>query len=125
MKGSGKILLGCALVTLALLLYVGERIEMIRASYRIHDLSRRLSSHAEAYRQLKFDVAQRRSPQSLEMRLKELSLPLTLPKQIQVLRVPETNPDSLKPIPLTPSPSNRFFDFIGQWMHVAQARTEQ
>lgn len=125
MKGLGKFLLGFTILTAALLLYVKEQVEVLRVSYRIQEKSSQLSIRSEEYRRLNFEVAQMRSPQNLEKRLAELSLPLTLPKQIQVLRVPEsiarpqTHPLSLR------SPSSNFFDFLGQWIQVAQARTEQ
>ena len=125
MKGFGKVLVGMSVVTSALLLYVHERVEMLRSSYRIYAQSSELSERAEEFRRLKFEVGQLRSPQTLEKRLEELSLPLTLPKQIQVLRVslPESRADlkSLK----TPVTVNNAFDFLGQWIQIAQARTDQ
>ncbi len=125
MKGLGKILLGFTVMTAALLLYVKEEIEILRVSYRIQEKSSQLSRRSEEYRRLNFEVSQMRSPQNLEKRLGELSLPLTLPKQIQVLRVPESfaRPE-ISPLSFR-APSNNFFDFIGQWVQVAQARTEQ
>ena len=125
MKGLGKILFACVVMTATLLLYVHERVEMLRVSYQIQKRSSQLSQKSEDYRRLTFEVAQLRSPQNLEKKLEELSLPLTLPKEIQVLRVPE------QPIPGPASPlsfhvpSHNFFDFLGQWIQVAQARTDQ
>jgi hypothetical protein len=125
MKGVGKILVGFTIVTGALLLYVTERVEMLRVSYRIHDKSSRLSERAEEYRRLSFEVARLRSPHNLQTRLGELPLTLTLPQEIQVLRVPEavarpeTNPLHLH------APSPNLLDFFGQWIQIAQARTEQ
>lgn len=125
MKGLGKILLGFTILTAALLLYVKEEVEMLRVSYRIQEKSSQLSIRSEEYRRLNFEVVQMRSPQNLEKRLAELPLPLTLPKQIQVLRVPESIArPQVSPLPLH-SPSRNLFDFLGQWVQVAQARTEQ
>ncbi len=125
MKGLGKILLSFTVITAALLLYVKEEVEILRVSYRIQEKSSQLSNRSEEYRRLNFEITQMRSPQNLEKKMAELSLPLTLPKQIQVLRVPEsiTRPQ-VSPLPLRSSSSN-FFDFLGQWIQVAQARTEQ
>ena len=125
MKGLGKILLGFSVLTVALLGYVHERVEMLRVSYRIYRESSLVSEKAEEFRRLNFEVAQMRSPQSLEKRLSELSLPLTLPKQIQVLRVAQpAAPAEMKSLQV-PSPSANLFDFLGQWIQIAQARTDQ
>lgn len=125
MKGMGKVLMGTVIVTAALLLYVHERVEMLRVSYRIYEKSSALSKRAEEYRRLKFEVTQLRSPQALEKRLEETSLSLTLPKEIKVLRVPQPLlQPAIETLPL-PRPSGNFFDFVGQWIQVAQARTDQ
>lgn len=126
MRGVGKILFTCSIVTAVLLLYVHERVEMLRISYQIQKKSSQLSHEAEEYRRITFEVAQMRSPQNLEKRLEELSLPLTLPKSIQVLRVPPEPPirHPISPVPFH-VPSRNFLDFLGQWIQVAQARTDQ
>lgn len=125
MKGLGKILFGCLLVTGTLLLYVHERVEMLRISYRIHEKAARLSTQREESHRLKFEVSRLRSPQHLEQRLGELSVPLTLPKQIQVLRVPpRTRAPSLQTLPIE-TPPHRILNFLGRWVQIAQARTEQ
>ena len=125
MKGLGKLVVSFCLVTGVLLLYVHERVEMLRLSYRIYERSAEFSIRAEELRRLKFEVAQLRSPQSLEKRLDELSLPLTLPKEIKVLKMPSEPVESLaKTLPL-PVPSHKLFQFLGQWIQVAQARTDQ
>ncbi len=125
MKGLGKLLFGFAVVTSVFLLYVHERVEIFRVSYQIHGRSSELSKKSEEFRRLSFEVAQLRSPQYLEGKLQELSLPLTVPQEIQVLRisgVPQA--PELKPVPL-PAHSPNLFDFLGQWIQVAQARTDQ
>ena len=125
MKGLGKIIFSCSMITALLLLYVHERVEMLRVSYQIQKKSSQLSRRAEEYRRITFEVAQLRSPQNLEKRLEELSLPLTLPKQIQALRVSEQPAQSqVPPLPLQ-VPSRNFFDFLGQWIQIAHARTDQ
>jgi len=123
MKGLGKLLAGFSLVTLALLLYVHERVEMLRVSYRIYEKSSLLAAQSEELRRLRYEVSELRSPQALERRLGELSLPLTLPKEIKVLKVPAP---SLSPavdsLPVR-VPSKSLLDFVGQWIQIAQART--
>ena len=125
MKGLGKLLVGFFVVTAVFLLYVHERVEMLRLSYRIYEKSGQASNKAEEFRRLKFEVAQLRSPQSLQKRLDELSLSLTIPKEIKVLRVP---PEPTR-VPHTPLPvgvlTQNLFHFFGQWIQVAQARTDQ
>ena len=125
MKGVGKLLTGIMIITAGLLLYVHERVEMLRVSYRIYKTSTQLSERSEEYRRLKFEVTQLRSPQALEKRLQETKLALTLPKQIKVLRVPQPlAAPSLETLPLR-TPHSNPFDFVGQWIQVAQARTDQ
>ena len=125
MKGLGKILFGCSILTAGLLLYVHERVEMLRISYQIYERSSELSKKGEEFRRLKFEVSQLRSPQALEKRLEELSVPLTLPKEIKVLKVSEPLiPSARQPLAVQPLRGN-FFDFVGQWIQIAQARTDQ
>ena len=125
MKGLGKILFGAAVLTATLLLYVHERVEMLKVSYQIYDRSSDLSKKGEEFRRLKFEVSQLRSPQVLEKRLEELALPLTLPKEIKALRVPEPVTRELGGTLATPPPTGNLFDFLGQWVQIAQARTDQ
>ena len=125
MKGFGKILFGFAMVTAALLLYVHERVEMLEVSYQIQAKSAELSQKAEEFRRLNFEVAQIRSPQNLEKRISELSLSLTLPQEIHALPVPESMaPAKEKVLPIQPQ-SPKLFNFFGQWIQIAQARTDQ
>lgn len=98
---------------------------MLKVSYQIQRKSSQLSEKAEEYRRLTFEVAQLRSPQNLEKRLTELPLPLTLPQEIRVLRVPELSPLTAVPSLEIPVHPRNFFDFLGQWIQVAQARTDQ
>lgn len=124
MKGLGKILIGFSLATAVLLVYVHERVEMFRISYRIYDRSAQLSKRAEEYRLLKFEVTQLRSPQSLEKRLQAMSLPFALPKEIKVLRVPTPVVQARESLPVHVQ-TQSLFHFLGQWVQVAQARTDQ
>ena len=125
MRGFGKGLMVFAVITGLLLAYVHERVGMFLVSYQIHDTASQLAARSEELRRLNFEVAQLRSPQYLEARLRQLSLTLTLPKEIQVLKVPA--PVLRQPSePLSfEAPVRNLTDFFGQWIQVAQARTEQ
>lgn len=125
MKGLGKILLSFTLATSVLLLYVEERVEILRVSYRMDTETRRLTERAEELRRLRFEVAQLRSPRLLEKRLQELPLTLTLPKQIQALKVPAVEPLPLSGTAPLGSSGPNLFDFLGQWIQIAQARTDE
>ncbi|MBI4115900.1 MAG: hypothetical protein HY447_04925 [Candidatus Omnitrophica bacterium] len=123
MKGLGKVLVGFCIFTSTLLLYVHERVEMLRVSYRIDQKGRLLSQKSEDLSRLTFEVTHLRSPQNLEKRLQELKIPLTRPKEIQVLSIPALPvPSEVKSIGVS-QPSHKLFDFLGQWIQVAQART--
>lgn len=125
MRGLGKILMGCLILTSGVVLYVHERVEVLRVSYRIQKRSSELARGAEDLRRLQFEVAQLRSPQFLEKRLEALSLPLTLPQEIRVLEVPAPRVEPpLKGVAMG-VPSTNFLDFLGQWIQVAQARPDQ
>lgn len=125
MRGLGKIIVTIAIVTGGLLLYVHERVEMLRVSYRIYQKSTALSQKSDEFRRLSFKVAQLRSPEALERRLGETSLSLTVPREIKVIRVPEPlGTSSIESLPM-PGQTGGFFDFVGQWIQVAQARTDQ
>ena len=123
MRGLGKILLSFSLVTSVLLFYVGERVEILRVSYRMDTETGRLTEQSEELRQLRFEVAQLRSPYLLEKRLEELPLPLTLPKQIQALKVPSVESLPLSGAPPLASPGPNLIDFLGQCIQIAHART--
>ena len=123
MRGLGKILLSFSLVTGVLLLHVGERVEILRVSYRMNTEAGRLTEQSETLRQLRFEVARLRSPYLLEKRLEELPLTLTLPKQIQALKVPAVESLPLSGAPPLASPAPNLFDFLGQWIQIAHART--
>ena len=125
MRGLGKVLAGFMIVTAGTLLYVHERVEMLRISYRIYKKSSALSEKSEEFRRLKFEVAELRSPEALERRLGEWSISLTLPKEIRVLKVAAPlNQPAIRALSI-PRPTGHFFDFVGQWIQVAQARTDQ
>lgn len=99
---------------------------MLRVSYRIYERSSELSKKGEEFRRLKFEVSQLRSPQALEKRLDEFSLSLTFPKEIKVLKVPEPFlRETPGPLPVQPPAGRNLFDFVGQWIQIAQARTDQ
>ena len=125
MKGLGKILFGFSMATAIFLVYVHERVEMLKVSYRMEQKSSQLSQKSEEFRHLKYEVAQLHSPEYLEKRLDELSLNLTLPKEIQVLQVPASIVSQSKASIPVRTASPHFLDFLGQWIQVAHARTDQ
>lgn len=120
------------MLTAVLLLYVHQQVEILRVSYRIHAKSLRLAKDTEDLRRLKFEVERMRSPNLLQKRLEHLSLPFTLPKQVEVIHIPQASTlsseakglSSGRRTFLAASSSRSFFDFLGQWTQIAQARTE-
>ena len=127
MKGAGKIILGISFLSTLLLLYVHEQVSLFRISYLMDSQSNSFAHKSEQYRQLKFEVDQLKAPRLLEERLKEESLDLTLPKEIRVVKVPETSPLApalVSSVPSLPLNGNAFLNVLGQWMGVAQAKTD-
>lgn len=128
MKDLGKIIFFIGIASLPLLFYVHEQIGLFHVSYLIDAQSSALSKMSEEYQRLKFEVDQLRSPRFLEGKMKELSLDLTLPKEIRVVRVPRSfqvpHPTRhLEPISVGPM-SDRILNFLGRWVDIAQAKTD-
>ena len=121
----GKIIFGVGLLTLLLLLYVHEQVALVRVSYLIDSKSAALNHMSEEYRQLKFDVDQLKAPRLLEEKMKTLSLDLALPQEIHVVRTPAVPlPVQGREVPAVGSISGNMFHFLGHWVEVAQAKTD-
>lgn len=127
MKGFGKILICIGFVAALLFFYVHAQISLVRVSYSLDKISKKRIQHAEQYRRLKFEVEQLKAPRRLEQKMKELKLELTLPKEIRVVLVPASQPIQVpaltEEIQLQPF-SKGVMDFLGRWVKVAQAKTD-
>ena len=124
-QSMGKIISGVGLLTLLLLVYVHEQVALVRVSYLIDSKSAALSRMSEEYRQLKFDVDQLKAPRLLEEKMKTLSLDLALPQEIHVVRTPALPlPAPGRDVPTVGSISGNMFHFLGHWVEVAQAKTD-
>lgn len=126
MKGTGKFLIGLILVTLLVLLYVHIQVSVFQVSYSINSESHQLAKRSEAYRLLKFETDQLRAPRLLEQKIKDMQMDLTLPKEMQVVKIPAAprlNPESLPNVSLKPL-SDGLLDFLGRWVKIAQAKTD-
>lgn len=127
MKNLGKIIFIIGFASVLLLLYVHEQIALFHVSYLIDEQSSTLGKMSEEYRRLKFEVDQLRSPRFLEEKMEELSLDLTLPQEIRVVRIPQnfysSHPSPLEPISVGPM-SDRILNFLGRWVEIAQAKTD-
>ena len=127
MKGTGKIIIGISFAACFLLLYVHEQISLFRVSYILDNRSEKLSQMSEEYRQLKFELDQLKAPRLLEEKIKDLSLDLALPKEVRVFKVTPTpvSETLIQNIPTKTSPlPDRFVSFLGRWVEVAQAKTD-
>ena len=125
MKGAGKTILGVSLTVVFLLLYVHEQVALLQVSYTLEDKSEKLVRLSEEYRNLKFELDQLKAPRLLEEKIKEMQLNLTLPNEVRVLKTPS--------IPLAEAPfktvsaspmSDRVLHFLGRWVDIAQAKTD-
>ena len=129
MKGLGKILINVAVVSFLLLLYVQGQIALLRISYSIDSQSKKLTQKREQYRHLQFEVDQLKAPRRLEEKMKELQLNLVLPKEVRVVRVPIVASNALVEPPLEEEVqlqpfSKGLLEFLGRWVKVAQAKTD-
>ena len=124
MKGAGKTILGVSAVAIFLLLYVHEHISLLRISYTLEDKSEKLVRLSEEFRNVKFEVDQLKAPRLLEAKIKEKQLNLGLPNEVRVLRTAAV-PIQETPLAVSASPmSDRVLHFLGRWVDVAQAKTD-
>ena len=125
MKGAGKIVLATAFFSSLMLVYVHEQMALFHISYELDAKSEKLSRLSEEYRKLKFEVDQLRAPRLLEGKLKELSLDLSLPKEVRVVKVPFSEPV----VPVRSMSGNavqdHFLNFLGRWVNVAPAQAKE
>lgn len=126
MQSVGKTILGIGVLTLLLLLYVHEQIALVRVSYLIDAKSVQFNRLSEEYRQIKFEVDQLKAPRLLEEKMKNLSMQLTLPQEIHVIKTPAPKlaaaERQMSPVA---SLSGNVFSFLGHWVDVAQAKTNE
>jgi hypothetical protein len=126
MKGIGKVLFCITVGALFFLLYVHEQVALLHVSYQIESRSEKLIRLSEESRQLRFEVEQLKAPRLLDEKMKQMSLDLTLPQEIRVIRVPESalsSESSLQKISTRPM-VGRLTDFFGRFVDVAQAKTD-
>ena len=125
MKGAGKTILGVSVAVVFLLLYVHEQIALLHVSYTLEDKSEKLVRLSEEYRNVKFELDQLKAPRLLEEKIKEMQLNLTLPNEVRVLKTaaPPLKEDSIKSVSANPM-SDRVLHFLGCWVAVAQAKTD-
>ena len=123
MKGAGKIVILSTFAALMLLLYVHEQISLFHISYEMESKAERLTRLSEEYRQLRFEVEQLKAPRLLENKIKELSLNLTLPQEVRVVRMPAIEKLNAPVSVLSDSPvPDRLFNLLGRWVDIAQAK---
>ena len=128
MKGSGKMVCITLLVTALGLFYVHLQVSLFHLSYSITEKTEQITDKSERLRHLQFDVEQLRAPGHLEAQMQALALDLTLPKEIEVVRVLPPRPawaaSNVVPELVTRPFTDRLLDFFGRWIGTAQAKTE-
>ncbi len=125
MNGLGKTILSLGFAVGLLLLYVHEQVALFDVSYAMQARSEKLTRLSEEYRRLRFEVDQLKAPRLLDEKMKQLSLGLTLPQEIRVVRV--ALPEMERPLTraaIQPM-SARISDFLGKWVDIAQAKTDE
>ncbi|MBI4711506.1 MAG: hypothetical protein HY767_03475 [Candidatus Omnitrophica bacterium] len=127
MKGSGKILILIAILTLAMLFYVHLQVASVLVSFDIHKSSRSLAEKQELLRKFQFKVDQLRAPRLLEAKMKRHDMGLALPNKIQVVEVSPVSPLVI-PAPSQQKVARTFSSevssFLGRWIQTAQAKTD-
>lgn len=126
MKGIGKIILVIFSFSLFFVFYVREQISLLHVSYEIESKSEKVAELSEEFRRLRFEVDQLKAPRLLEEKMKKLAMDLELPHEIRVVRTPAKEPvaTSLDHLVLRPTFSTQVAHFVGRWIDVAQAKTE-
>ncbi len=124
MKGMGKIIMGIMTISILFVLYVHEQVALLHVSYMLDTRVDKVTRLSEEYRQLRFEVEQLKAPRLLEEKMKKMSLDLSLPQEIRVMRVPAPEvEETLRQVSTRPV-SGGVLDFVGRWIDVAQAKTE-
>jgi hypothetical protein len=125
-KFAFKIFFFIGIFTSLAVLYVYGQTAVFKVSYEINEKSEKLKDQSELYRRVKFEVDQLRAPRLLEEKMKSMELQLSLPSQIQVIRIPEASVVEMRVEPVLsrqPLAANPF-DLLGRWVKVAQAKME-
>jgi hypothetical protein len=126
MRGSGKIIFWISILAALFLVYVHGRVMLLHVSYSINSQSRSMDQKTEQYRYLKFQVDQLKAPRLLENKMKDLAIDLMPPKEIKVVRMPEMHKlveGGTATVAEQPM-SQRLNNFLGRWVGVAQAKTD-
>jgi hypothetical protein len=108
------------------LAYVHGQVMLLHLSYEINDRNSAVTQKLEAYRRLKFQVDQLKAPRILETKMKDLQLDLIPPKEIKVVRIPQLRGTTAPAVArMTAQPlTERLNQFLGRWISVAQAKTD-
>jgi len=125
MKGSGRVFLSVLMLTMLMVGYVHFQVSSFVVSYDIYALNEEFESKDKIHKQLKFEVNQLKAPNYLKQQMDEKDLSLTLPKAIKTIEVPipETYAPVIEPQKEIPPFNSGIFGFLGQWVKVAQAKT--
>lgn len=126
MKETGKIIGRVGILSSLLLFYVHQQFLLFQTSYDIDHKSHTLNRQTENFRRLKFEVDQLKAPRLLEEHMRDLKLDLSLPKEINVVKVPELRQSITIPVHEVPIQafSDRVFNWLGRWIDVAQAKVD-
>ena len=127
MKGTGKIIGRIGILSSLLIFYVHQQFLLFHTSYALDHKTHHLSQKSESFRRLKFEVDQLKAPRLLEEHMRDLKLDLGLPKEINVVKVPEISQPVMIPVHEIPvlAFSDRVFNWLGRWVDVAQAKVDQ
>lgn len=126
MKGTAKFILGTSIVSTFFLLYLHIYISLFSVSYDIQRKSHEMTRNHEYFRQLNYEINQLKSPSRLAQQMEKHSFELELPSEVYILQVPESRTivapriDSSAINPL----SHGVMEFLGQWVKIAQAKTD-
>lgn len=125
MKGIGKIIILIFGLAFFFVIYVRGQVALLAISYQMDTKAAKLDQMSEEYRRLKFEVDQLKAPRLLEEKMKQLSLKLTLPQEIRVIKMPAPlNSVSQGQMPGVEPFTGRLATFFGRWIDVAQAKTD-
>lgn len=127
MKGIGKIIFSILGLSLFFVFYVRGQVALLHVSYQIDAQTDKVTQLSEEFRRIRFEVEQLKAPRLLEEKMKQMKMDLTLPQEIRVVKVPVTAIPEPSLHPVVESSSslpNRFANFLGQFVGVAQAKTD-
>lgn len=116
-----RIFLCILTVTLLLLGYVAQKVNLVRLSYEIERKEKMFEEYLEEQKHLRFKVAYLKSPRRLEAMMEAAKISFQLPREIRIVKLRPEDLESSRNLPQS-TEEDGFGSWLN-WIKVAQAKT--